>query len=427
MKITKKSKQLMNFFTKNNYINHNTQTKQTKTIISDLYKDIIESYQYLLNLKKTKNNKPYNVTVKNIESVSQISKPQYFNANSFPQEVRKHIDEFSTSEISYNFSLYERNIKIIFVLEEDNVELKIETYNKYIDSIIMWLHIVNKYSSKECSNTLIVYLYFTTMEKQLPTSSIHILDETNINTAFTTTCPKDSEIVVFRKEEWFKVLMHETFHNFGLDFSDMTTTESTKQILKIFPVNSQVNLYESYTEFWAEIMNALFCSFFTLKDKNNIDEFLSNSEFFINFERTYSFFQLVKTLHFMGISYEDLYSKNDDSKILRETMYKEKTNVLAYYVIKNILMNNYQGFLYWCKTHNFLILQFKKTLTNQKEYCKFIEKNYKTKSMLESVNNTEKLMKLFYTNNNKTNNKSNNQNIYKFITNNLRMSICELG
>ena len=67
-------------------------------------------------------------------------------------------------------------------------------------------------------------------------------------------------------------------------------------------------------------MNALFCSFLALKDKNNIDEFLSNSVFFINFERTYSFFQLVKTLNFMGLTYKDMYSKTDHSRMLRENL-----------------------------------------------------------------------------------------------------------
>ena len=121
----------------------------------------------------------------------------------------------------------------------------------------------------------------------------------NVNTAFTTTCPSDSEIVVFRKEEWFKAFMHETIHNFGLDFSNMNNEMVNTYILDIFKVRSKVNLFEAYTEFWAEIMNALFCSFFLLKDKNNISEFLSNSEFFLNFERTYSFFQLIKILDFM--------------------------------------------------------------------------------------------------------------------------------
>ncbi len=194
---------------------------------------------------------------------------------------------------------------------------------------------------------MVVYLYLTSLEKTLPNSNIHILDEINVNTAFTTTCPKDSEIVIFRKEEWFKVFIHETFHNFALDFSDMNNNNVHRCVLDIFKVNSNVNLYESYTEFWAEIMNALFCSFYSLKDKKNTDEFISNAVIFIDFEITYSFFQLIKTMEFMGLTYKDLYSISERSRVLRENLYKEKTNVLSYYVIKTVLMNNYQGFLNW--------------------------------------------------------------------------------
>ena len=45
----------------------------------------------------------------------------------------------------------------------------------------------------------------------------------------------------------------------------------------------------------------------------------------------------------------------------------------SYYVIKTILINNYQGLLSWCKTNNFSLLQFKKTLANQMEFCNFID------------------------------------------------------
>jgi hypothetical protein len=252
----------------------------------------------------------------------------------------------------------------------------------------------------------------------LPESNISILDEINVNTAFTTTCPVDSEIVVFRNEEWFKVFIHETFHNFGLDFSNMNNTEVNKCILNIFAVKSQVNLYEAYTEFWAEIMNALFCSFISLKNKHDIHSFLSNAEYYINFERTYSFFQLVKTLHFMGLQYKDLYSNSEHSKILRDHLYKEKTNVLSYYVIKCILMNNYPTFLLWCKRQNLSILQFKKTILNQKEFCKYIEKNYKTKEMLNNIYNTELFLHFLM---------SKKNNTTRYLLSNLRMSMCELG
>jgi hypothetical protein len=416
MKLLKNSKDLMLFFTKNKHINRVKQTKRTDSIITEIYNDIFNAYNYL-NILKQKS-KYYNVSIKKIENTSHISRPKNFNSNSFPELVRKHIDELSLSEITYNFSLYSRNITVHFIVEEENNELKIETFNKYIDTIIMWLYILNKYASKTCANNLVIYFYFTSLEKKFPNSNINILDQINVNTAFTTTCPKDSEIVVFRKEEWFKVFIHESIHNFGLDFSDMNNNEANNCILNIFKVNSEVNLYEAYTEFWAEIINALFCSFISLKDKNNIDEFLSNSEFFINFERTFSFFQLVKTLSFMGLTYTDLYSKSQHSKISRENLYKEKTNVLSYYVLKTILINNYQGLLFWCKTNNSSLLQFKKTITNQKEFCNFIEKNYKTSSMLNGVDDTQHFL-----------NKLQKNKITKlnYILSNLRMSICELG
>ena len=421
MKLSKNSKKLMLFFTKNNHLHKKSQTVSTENILTELYNDNFDAYNYLLALKQKGNY--FSVSTKKIVSATQISRPQNFNSKSFPQLVRKHIDELTMSELTYTFSLYGRSIKIHFVVEEDNVELKLDNYNNYVDAIIMWLYILNQCASKQCSTTLIIYLYFTSLEKNLPGSNIHILDEINVNTAFTTTCPKDSEIVVFRKEEWFKVLIHETFHNFALDFSDMNNAEAHKCILNIFKVRSDVNLYESYTEFWAEIMNALFCSFLTLKDKTNIDEFLSNSEFFINFEITYSFFQLAKTLKFMGLTYKDLYSKTEHSRIMRENLYKEKTNVLAYYVIKTILINNYQGFLAWCKNNNFSLLQFKKTLANQREFCKFIEKNYKTTSMTEGIQSAEGFLNNIEKN---RGTKMSNKNL-SYTLMNLRMSICELG
>jgi hypothetical protein len=158
-----------------------------------------------------------------------------------------------------------------------------------------------------------------------------------------------------------------------------------------------------------------------LKDKTNVDDFLTNSIFFINFERTFSFFQLVKTLNFMGLQYSDLYSDTEQSRVLRENLYKEKTNVLAYYIIKNVLIDNYQGFLNWCKKNNLSILQFKKTKTNQIEFCRFIEKNYKTKSVLNGVKETQHFL-----HNINTTNKKKEKNM-DFILSNLRMSICELG
>ena len=414
MKLLKQSKNLMLFFTKNKHIKYQKTTNKTNVILKKLYDELIQGYKYVKQYNINKNK----ILIKKIYNSNQISKPQYFNSKSFPEIIRTHIDKIMMAEISYSFSLYERNVKVIFIVENDDVEVNIDIYNRYNELIFIWLYMLNKYASKECAKNIIIYLYLTSLEKYLPKSNIHILDEHNVNTAFTTTCPRESEIVVFRKEEWFKVLIHETMHNFSLDFSIMNNDDVNNCILNIFKVNSEVNVYEAYTEFWAEIINIIFCSFYTIRDKNNVNEFLSNCEYFINFEITYSCFQLVKILHFMGLSYNDLYSKTTHSILLRENLYKEESNVLSYYVIKTVLINNYQGFLYWCQKNNILLLDFKKTLENQKEFCKFIEKNYKTNSLLDNINETNIFYSKIYAKKNKNLN---------HILLNLRMSICEFG
>lgn len=413
MKLTYKSKQLMSYFKNNKLLFFTKNTNKTNKILTAIYNKIYDAYNYLQDIKNK--GKYLNINVKKINNSSQIVRPNNFSFQSFPDIVKNHIHKTSTYEITYDFSLYSRNIKIFFIVEDTEINAHLEQYTEYVNHMIMWLYILNNVASKTCATSLSIYLYFTSLEKHLPKSNDLILNEMHVNTAFTTSCPKISEIVVYRREEWFKVFIHESFHNFGLDFSDMNTDISKRCILNIFKVKSEVNLFESYTEFWAEILNALFCSFFKLKNKNNINEFLSNAEILINYDKTYSFFQLVKILNYMGLTYNNLYLNDKISKIQREK-YKENTNVLSYYIIKAILMDNYQGFLSWCNTNNYSLFQFKKTLTSQMNYCKFIEKNYKSISMLENIEKT----KIFF-------DKIASKNKNNYLLTNMRMSICELG
>jgi hypothetical protein len=420
MKLTSQSKKGISFFLDNNIKSSKKVNDKTKNILIKLHNDILDAYDFVKNIKKQNGSRFYNIQFSKIISSKQILKPKKFNNNSFPELVRNHIDEMSMSQLSYHFSLFDKKITIHFIAENANADESLEHYNKYIDSIIMWLHILNKYSSPLCSKSLVIYFYMTSLKKKLPESNIIVLDEVNVNTAFTYTCIADSEIVIYRKEEWFKVFIHETFHNFGLDFSDMNNELCNTKLLSIFDVESEINLYEAYTEFWAEIVNSLFCSFHMLSDKRNIKEFILYSVKLIDIEKTHSFFQMVKTLNFMGLTYNDLYSKSQKSVVLRNTMYKEGTNVLAYFIIKTILLNNYDGFLSWCETNNNSLFQFKKTLTNQERFCNFIIKNYKSREMLENVENSEKLIKSI-------NGKKKKTEHHDFLLTNMRMTICELG
>jgi hypothetical protein len=298
---------------------------------------------------------------------------------------------------SYTFSLFNRDLKVKFIVEEPNAELLVHVYNDYVKKVLVWFNFINKYAiERQCSKSITVYIYLTSLKKKLPESNIHILKENHVNTAFTYTCQINSEIVVFRKEEWLKVLMHETMHNLALDFSDMNYKEVDSKIVELFPVTTRGNSFEAYTEFWAEILNASFCSYYMIPSmkKNAENEFIKNFEFFLQFEKVFGIFQMVKTLNFMGLKYEDLYSKNVKSKIMRRTLYKEKSNILSYYVIRVILLNNWQDFLKWCNTHNKLnsLIQFKKSSENMQAYFDFIKDNYNNIELLEHVKKMEKII-----------------------------------
>jgi len=418
MNITNESRQLMSFFVEHECLMPIKQTNKTRTIFKNIYKEIYSGVSYIQNIKSKMGSLFYKIKIDPINNVSQIPKPKTFSPYDFPSQIRKHIDKYSMSSYTYSFNLFERDISIYFLSENVNPEKSIGVYNSYVEYMLVWLYIVNKYASKQCSPNLNIFVYHTNLLKTLPNSNIEVLDRIHANTAFTRTCPKKSEIVVFRKEEWFKVFIHETIHNFGLDFSDMDITNGNNKILNIFPVNTDVKLYESYTEFWARLMNTLFCGYISMNDKTNVEEFLSNTELFINFEYVYSIFQMIKVLNFMGLSYAMLYDKNINSDKIRKTLYKENTPILAYYILTTILFTNYQDFLLWCDTNNKSLLQFKKTQVNLGRFCNFIENKYNTNNLLNGIQCVEQfLLKM-------TKNKIKKTD---YLLRNLRMTICEFG
>jgi hypothetical protein len=385
-----------------------------------IYDDIYRANNYLNDMS------PYSKTIKYINSISQIAKPKLFSLHSFPPLIRNQIDNHSITEITYSFSLFKREIKIYFILENEKHDIKLDEFDRYVNSMILWLYILHCYAPRVCVKMLNIYIYMTSLLKQLPNKQNEILNEINVNTAFTSSCPTDAEIIIFRREEWFKVFIHESFHTFGLDFSNMNNDKVNKCILEIFDVNSKVNAYEAYTEYWAEMLNVLFCCFFELKDKKDVNTFLSNAEYLINLERKYSLFQLVKTLNYMDLNYKSLFTKTEQAYLNREN-YKENTNVLSYYILKTILLNNFQEFLHWCDKHNYSLYNFNKTIHNQLAFCEFIRKNYKTKRMLENIEDTELFLSKLENKKRKKQSHSHNQSHLTYILINMRMSICEYG
>jgi hypothetical protein len=315
-----------------------------------------------------------------------------------PTNITKHIENMKAINYVYKFNIHSKQYTVSFY-----TNLTDEIIQEYMKKVYMLLYIVYTYANKDCSKNLNIYLYLTDLKKVLPTHT-KVLKEENVNTAFTTSCKPHAEIVLFRQEEWFKVLIHECFHCNGLDFSTADTSGCDKTILEIFPVTADVRLYETYCEMWGEIINVLFISYFaisnSMKIKENLDVYIhkivSKGEKLLHNERMFSMFQSSKILHFFGIDYKQLYDKQDiNSHKVRQIKYKEETSILSYYILKNIYIFFVNEFLEWCVENNIdkhgnESLVFSKTKETINSYCEFIKCRYTNYKFVNCVLDFEK-------------------------------------
>ena len=305
------------------------------------------------------------------------------------EKIKTHIKTANLTGYKYAFTINERTIEVNIHCES-NCDKKY--FDRAIQKIYIWLVVALSFSEKTCSQSLSIYLYLTDIEKIVPERNI-VIDTINANTGFTFTCRSKNEINIYRKEEWFKVLIHESFHNLGLDFSHYENTHIDKKILSIFPVKAEVCLYETYCEMWAEILNVLFIVFNDSKNSETIENMISKVEKLLDYERTFSIFQCAKVLKHIGISYTQLYERSQQSHMIRNLRYKEKTCVLSYFIIKSIFMYKINHFLEWCILHNGNSLKFGKIVEINKsmeDYCALVEKHHQDKKYIACVTALEK-------------------------------------
>ena len=200
-----------------------------------------------------------------------------------------------------------------------------------------------------------------------------------------------------------KVLIHELIHSFGLEFSSMNLINFNNELYKIFPINSKFNIFESYTEVWAEIINISLIAFLNSSNKS---EYLKNVKNLLEIEIYYSKFQTIKILNYYNIDFEGLMDKDMGKQ------YKENTNIFAYYVMKYMLLLNINKLMEWCNKNNRNFIKFKDSNKNLRSFLNLIREILRT--LKKSDIRLGKKLDIL-------SNKNKN-----YILNNLRMSSLEL-
>jgi hypothetical protein len=260
-----------------------------------------------------------------------------------PESVKQTFDELTSSTV-YEWD----SNKITFYYKDEHCDT-------LFHHVARMLHVIQP---KDKPITVIIILSSAT--KYYPEDGI--FDQNHINGGYA----NDKHIVIYRKEEWFKVFIHECFHFFNYD-RVLFDPALNKPILDMFRVESNVNLYETWCEIWARTLNCCMTSFMTGIKLSIL----------LQKEKKHSVRHMVNVLNCMGLKYENLFSKNH---------FRENTNVLAYVVIGAVLMH-----------HNFLLTYVNQktipdmfTITDKQKYVLFIQDHYKSKSFLDMVHHIEK-------------------------------------
>jgi hypothetical protein len=340
--------------------------------------DIINRFLGEYNIKNTKNLKilynlfednyddnivKYNIINKNVNDEIKINNP--FISNNIINDIKK------LKKYTYvNFKLYNNNIKLYIYHNEENLD-------SFINKILIYIKFMYKISNYK--NDLIIKYYLTNSKKKVKKDKNrnHIFTTDEINTGSSSI----KEINIWRKEEVLKTTIHELIHYMNLDYRN-----DTDDIIKYYKINYKcssdiMNTFESYTDFWAIIINIYLCS----KLLNNPFKFFKSM---LEIEIAFTIYQCQKILYL---------SRNKKETLVDFNKY---TNIISYYFIKYSLYES--------------IGKSNKCIIN------YILKNNINLFTIKDLNNYFNYLKKLKIINN------NNRRFNKSIIESMRMSVCDI-
>ena len=225
--------------------------------------------------------------------------------------------------------------------------LPIDEHENYdepdIEKISLIYSIMSNLFNKKNEHLRLIVLYGNQKKQINYDECDKTLCSNNINSGLSI---KHDLIMIWRKEEFYKVLIHELIHFFGIDFyvNDEIYKLLEHSVNKKYKNIKNDKINESYTEAIAILINSVVYSKIHNIDVNKI----------IKYEIIFSHFQIAKILN---------YFDNDSIGNLDNIILKQNTSVFSYYIIKTMLLTNYKKMYNFWETNGFQILN-----TNEDEY-----------------------------------------------------------
>jgi hypothetical protein len=327
--------------------------------------------------------------------------PKGSNYSYIPTAIQNEIKTSCNHFLQFSLTCVNRKFTIHICLNTKEIP------KSRIERIIMWILFVNPFVIETCSKEVNIYFYDIERKKQLPKGgSMNVLDREHINTAFTTSCNVQTSIYIFRKEENFKVFLHETCHNLGLDFlsiSDYLLQKEEETIRKLFHLQ-QTNLRynESYCELCARMMNTMIIvlyDYYPSKQplagktrrgrlrrppihtrKQKVNNILQLWKRHFVYEQLFSMVQCVKLLKYNNIHYREFF--HDPSK---GPHYKENTQGFSYFVLSSILLFHMGDSLQWMAKYAKGSLNIQKSEECLGDFIELYKKHHRDSKYLKAI------------------------------------------
>ena len=379
-KITEDELDVYNHITMTQWNDRYNKKNNNKTQNQNSLLEPIDNYTSNINFKIERINgsvvmprpKILEVLSRNYESSGGRNNTEY---RFIPQIIYTYIRENAEWWLQFKYHVNDRDITLHFITFPDSkisvcstqlnngisgqmCAQEIAIYQTYAYKVFLWLTMISYMADKECSgSSLNVYFYMTPFKKNIPaatpsTREGDTLSAIHVNTGVTRNCENNGEIVIYRFEEWFKVFVHESMHNFNMDFIDTDLTKMNQRLRDVFFIpNGDILLFESYTETWARIINTMFETYFDPNVRNQT-AFVHNVRDKLEQNAIFSTFQLTKVLELMDLKYADITIRSKENEIVCRKQYKEDSNIYAYYIIGGLLSVYALPFISWCIHNN---------------------------------------------------------------------------
>lgn len=311
-------------------------------------------------LKAAENNEKCHVKIERNVKGRRVPKKQ--SSKYFDMDIQKCIHESKHTKYDcLHIIFHNRHITINFVPLKEEDEGYFLPYVKYL---VLWFKLMNMICpNPDCNRKLTIDIYLSNFKKKLSNNPNVILDSRHVNSAFTYPCIDNGVIMIYRKEEWFKVLLHECIHSFCLDFSLMDQQEMSVKLSTVFGVYVSSPRYsETYAELWAEILQCAFAAYF--ESNTNIRSFSLYFDFYTQLEFIHSVIVAMNIMKYMGISFSNMREKKH---------FNQRSHVYEYYILKTIVMSNLKDFFSWClKMNGDRMIPFRQTSMNCNRFCDVI-------------------------------------------------------